>query len=201
MSKEDIILKLGVFGESSVGKTCILNRYVLDSFNPEHDITCTCEILEKIVEYGNKTLNLKLWDTAGQERLYTITKQYYQGLQGLLLIYDQTNKESFTKLNNWYTNIDKELNLEKVGVVIVGNKSDLLDKQVDVNEAKLFAEQVKAPFIETSACNNVNIDECFKLLIKEVIKKNQSFATLRRDSKCLSKKHQKKKVSKNCCGK
>ena len=200
MSKEELILKFGVFGESSVGKTCILNRYVLDSFNPEHEISCTCEILEKLVECGNKILHLKLWDTAGQERLYSITKQYYQGLQGLLLIYDQTNRESFAKLNNWYSNIEKELNLDKVGVVIVANKSDLSNKQVDVNEGQSFAAQVQAPFIETSACNNININECFKLLIKEAIKKNKNFESLRKDSVFLNRKHQ-KGASKNCCSK
>ena len=200
MSKEDIILKFGVFGESCVGKTCILNRYVLDTFNPEHEISCTCEILEKVIVNGNKTLYLKLWDTAGQERLYSITKQYYQGLQGLLLIYDQTNRESFTKLSSWYANIEKELNLNKVGVVIVGNKCDLSNKQVEINEGQSFADKVQAPFIETSACNNINIDECFKLLIKEVVRKNNNFEALRKDSVFLNK-NQRKPANTGCCNK
>ena len=76
MSNDEIIIKLGTFGESAVGKSCLLNRYVNDIFNPEHEITPTCEILEKIITIGKRTFCLNIWDTAGQERFHSITKQY-----------------------------------------------------------------------------------------------------------------------------
>ena len=198
MSSEEIIIKLGTFGESTVGKSCLLNRYVNDTFNPEHDITPTCEILEKIITIGKRTFYLKLWDTAGQERLYAITKQYYQGLQGLILVYDQTNKESFAKLSNWHEKISAELNLDKIGIVIVANKSDLENKQVDIEEGKSFADKIGAPFIETSAAKSINVEECFNMLVQEVIKKNPDFGKYKKESLLLGKDKAKSKGG--CCG-
>ena len=197
MSNDEILIKLGTFGESAVGKSCLLNRFVNETFNPEHEITPTCEILEKTITMGKKTFYLKLWDTAGQERLYAITKQYYQGLQGLILVYDQTNRESFTKLSNWHEKINAELNLEKIGIVIVANKSDLENKQVQVEEGKKFAEEVKAPFIETSAAKNINVEKCFDMLVKEVIKKNPEFDKYKKDTVLLGKDKAKSKGG--CC--
>ena len=197
MSNDEIIIKLGTFGESAVGKSCLLNRFVNETFNPEHEITPTCEILEKAITMGKKTFYLKLWDTAGQERLYAITKQYYQGLQGLILVYDQTNRESFTKLSNWHEKINAELNLEKIGIVIVANKSDLENKQVQVEEGKKFAEEVKAPFIETSAAKNINVEKCFNMLVEEVIKKNPEFDKYKKDTVLLGKDKAKSKGG--CC--
>ena len=197
MSNDEIIIKLGTFGESAVGKSCLLNRFVNETFNPEHEITPTCEILEKPITMGKKTFHLKLWDTAGQERLYAITKQYYQGLQGLILVYDQTNRESFTKLSNWHEKINAELNLEKIGIVIVANKSDLENKQVQVEEGKKFAEEVKAPFIETSAAKNINVEKCFNMLVEEVIKKNPEFDKYKKDTVLLGKDKAKSKGG--CC--
>jgi small GTP-binding protein len=197
MSNDEILIKLGTFGESAVGKSCLLNRFVNETFNPEHEITPTCEILEKTITMGKRTFYLKLWDTAGQERLYAITKQYYQGLQGLILVYDQTNRESFTKLSNWHEKINAELNLEKIGIVIVANKSDLENKQVQVEEGKKFAEEVKAPFIETSAAKNINVEKCFDMLVKEVIKKNPEFDKYKKDTVLLGKDKAKSKGG--CC--
>jgi small GTP-binding protein len=197
MSNDEILIKLGTFGESAVGKSCLLNRFVNETFNPEHEITPTCEILEKTITMGKRTFYLKLWDTAGQERLYAITKQYYQGLQGLILVYDQTNRESFTKLSNWHEKINAELNLEKIGIVIVANKSDLENKQVQVEEGKKFAEEVKAPFIETSAAKNINVEKCFDILVKEVIKKNPEFDKYKKDTVLLGKDKAKSKGG--CC--
>jgi small GTP-binding protein len=197
MSNDEILIKLGTFGESAVGKSCLLNRFVNETFNPEHEITPTCEILEKTITMGKRTFYLKLWDTAGQERLYAITKQYYQGLQGLILVYDQTNRESFTKLSNWHEKINAELNLEKIGIVIVANKSDLENKQVQVEEGKKFAEEVKAPFIETSAAKNINVEQCFDMLVKEVIKKNPEFDKYKKDTVLLGKDKAKSKGG--CC--
>ena len=199
MSSDEIIIKLGTFGESAVGKTCLLNRYVNDSFNPDHDSTMTSEILEKRIEIKKQAFNLKLWDTAGQERLYAITRQYYQGLQGLILVYDQTKRESFMKLNNWLEKINAELVLEKIGIVIVGNKSDLDNKEVPVEEGKKFAEKIGAPFIETSAANNINVEECFNTLVQEVINKCPDF---NRDKKgyVSLKQNNNTKSEGGCCG-
>ena len=199
MSSNEIMIKLGTFGESAVGKTCLLNRYVNDSFNPEHDSTMTSEILEKTLEIGKQTFYLKLWDTAGQERLYAITRQYYQGLQGLILVYDQTKRESFMKLNNWLEKINAELVLEKIGIVIVGNKSDLDNKEVPVEEGKKFAEKIGAPFIETSAANNINVEECFNTLVQEVLRKCPEFDRDKKGYVSL-KQNNNAKTEGGCCG-
>ena len=194
MSSDEIIIKLGTFGSSSVGKSHLLNRFVNDYFNQE--ITPECEILEKIITIGKQTFYLKIWDTYGQERLYTITRQYYQGLHGLMFIYDQTDRNSFSLLNKWFEKINSEIALEKTGIIVVANKSDLDNKEVPVEEGKKFAEKIGAPFIETSVVKNINVEECFNTLVQEVIRKCPDF---NRDKKSVVWLRQNKLKSKGGC--
>eukprot|EP01132_Coremiostelium_polycephalum_P005380 gene5380-6713_t len=108
------------------------------------------------------------WDTAGQERFRTITSSYYRGAQGIILVYDCTDQDSFNNVKQWMGEIDRYA-CENVNKLLVGNKTDRTnDKVVDTNQAKTFAESMGIPFIETSAKNATNVEECFVSMARDI---------------------------------
>ena len=115
----------------------------------------------KSIEVDNKIIKLQIWDTAGQERFRTITTSYYKGAQGIVIVYDISDLNSFEHVKSWMNDIDK---FAKEGVfkILVGNKSDLVDKrQVSKEKGKQLADSYGIPFLETSAKNNENIEKLF----------------------------------------
>ena len=121
------------------------------------------------MEIKGKKVKLQIWDTAGQERFKNITAGYYRGGNGVLLIYDITDRESFESLNFWLIEIEKNAN-KNVKILLMGNNCDLEDKRkVSYQEGKDFAMKNNMLFLEASAKNNINIKEAFELLIEEII--------------------------------
>merc|ERR1712000_617718 len=122
----------------------------------------------KTLKIGDKTIKLQIWDTAGQERFRTITSSYYRGAQGIILVYDCTDPESFQNVKQWMGEIDRYA-CENVNKLLVGNKCDLRDeKRVDSRVAQEFADQVEVPFIETSAKTAQNVEETFVLMARAI---------------------------------
>ena len=118
---------------------------------------------------------MQIWDTAGQERFKNIISSYYRGANGILLIYDITDKESFKSLSNWLIEIEKNGN-KNVLKVLIGNKSDLEDKRViSFNQGKEFADMYGLKFIETSAKKNLNVNEAFESLGREIMESNVDY--------------------------
>lgn len=112
--------------------------------------------------------NFTQWDTAGQERFRTITSSYYRGAQGIILVYDCTDPESFHNVKQWMGEIDRYA-CENVNKLLVGNKCDLRDeKRVDVATAKEFAADMEVPFIETSAKTSTNVEETFAMMARAI---------------------------------
>ena len=121
------------------------------------------------MEIKGKKVKLQIWDTAGQERFKNITASYYRGGNGVLLIYDITDRESFESLNFWLIEIEKNAN-KNVKILLMGNNCDLEDKRkVSYQEGKDFAMKNNMLFLEASAKDNINIKEAFELLIEEII--------------------------------
>ena len=121
------------------------------------------------MEIKGKKVKLQIWDTAGQERFKNITASYYRGGNGVLLIYDITDRESFESLNFWLIEIEKNAN-KNVKILLMGNNCDLEDKRkVSYQEGKDFAIKYNMLFLEASAKDNINIKEAFELLIEEII--------------------------------
>ena len=121
------------------------------------------------MEIKGKKVKLQIWDTAGQERFKNITASYYRGGNGVLLIYDITDRESFESLNFWLIEIEKNAN-KNVKILLMGNNCDLEDKRkVSYQEGKDFAIKNNMLFLEASAKDNINIKEAFELLIEEII--------------------------------
>ena len=168
----DMIFKIVLIGDTSVGKTNILSKYLSDEFDPESKATVGVEFGTKNFKIENNIVKVQIWDTAGQERYRSITNAYYKGAKGALLVYDITNKKSFDNLDKWISDL-KTNGDEKISIVLLGNKSDLESQRViSTEEGKNKAELFKFAFMETSALNGNNIEKAFDELIKEVYKDN-----------------------------
>jgi small GTP-binding protein len=172
-SECDINLKILLLGDSSVGKTCFLLRYVEDTFTHNHISTIGVDYKIKLVNENNQLIKLQIWDTAGQDRFRCITKNYFRGSDGIMLIYDITNQMSFNNIRNWITQIKDSLG-DEARITLVGNKVDLESNRIVLKEDGMkLATEHGFSFFETSAKEKINIDEAFSNLTREMLKKNR----------------------------
>lgn len=171
-SKEelDYSYKILTLGEQSVGKTSILLRFTDNKFYSNHIYTIGIDYKFKIVNINNKTVKLKIWDTAGQERFRNITQQYYKGTDGVFLVYDITDRNTFEKVRDWMKQIKEHTQTENIGIMLLGNKCDLNDKrEVSFEEGNGLANEYGIMFKETSAYKDINISECFNDLVTNIM--------------------------------
>ena len=166
----DYLFKVLLIGNSSVGKSSLLLRFVDNQWNDLFVPTIGVDFKIRTMEIDNKNVKLQIWDTAGQERFKNITASYYRGAHGIFVVYDISDTESFKNINNWLIEIEKNAN-KNVYKILVGNKCDLEDKRtVSYQQGKELAETYGMQFIETSAKSNTNVEEAFHLLGREVMK-------------------------------
>lgn len=165
------ILFLGGIG---VGKTCIINRYVKNIFINDQTPTIGIDYKSKIVIYNSKKIKLKIFDTSGQERFHTLTKNYYRGADGIIMVFDLKRSETFDELTYWMEEINKNCDKNKIGLILVGNKNDgnLDERKISREQGNKIAELYNFIYIETSAVTNDNIKECFDLMVKTLFEKN-----------------------------
>lgn len=167
-AEHDYFFKILLIGDSGVGKSCLLLRFADDSWTDTHISTIGVDFKIKTLTIDGKTIKLQIWDTAGQERFRTITSSYYRGAQGIILVYDCTDMESFQNVKQWMGEIDRYA-CENVNKLLVGNKTDLVDeKVVETSVAKEFADSMDIPFIETSAKNATNVEQCFQTMASDI---------------------------------
>ena len=183
----DFIFKVLLLGNSDVGKSSILLRYVDSVWNETFVPTIGVDFKVKTVEIGDKKVKMQIWDTAGQERFRNVISTYFRGGNGLLLIYDITNKDSFKNLESWLIEIEKNAS-ENILKILIGNKSDLEeDREISKEEAQAFANRNGMQFMETSAKMNTNVDEAFqalgKLMIEFNLGKNTTMASQNKNDK------------------
>jgi small GTP-binding protein len=163
--KFDFSLKLVVVGDSGVGKTCILLRYVRNVFDPDTQTTLGVEFMTKIVETEQHRIQLQLWDTAGQELFRSVTRGYYRGSAGAFIVFDITNHDTFDHITRWLHDI-REVARSDVVTVLLGNKGDLAERrEVTREEAERLAQANKMKYFETSAKTGQQLKEA----IEEVI--------------------------------
>ena len=166
----DMIFKVVLIGDTSVGKTNILSKYLTNDFDPDSKATVGVEFGTKNFKIEDNIVKVQIWDTAGQERYRSITNAYYKGAKGSLLVYDITNPKTFENIDRWLSDL-KVNGDENISVVLLGNKSDLeSDRKVSTQQGKEKAEFYKLAFLETSALNGNNIDKAFSELITDVYK-------------------------------
>lgn len=161
-------VKLLMIGDSGVGKTCLLLRYANESFTPTFITTIGIDFKIKNVDVDGKRIKLQIWDTAGQERFRTITTSYFRGAQGIILVYDVTDRRSFESIRNWISQIQQHADVH-VNKMLVGNKCDMLDeKVVSTEEGQKLAKEFGIGFWECSAKNNINVEQCFVSVARDV---------------------------------
>ena len=166
-----MIFKMILIGDSGVGKTNILSRYLNNTFSETSKSTVGVELGTKVEQINDTKIKVQIWDTAGQERYKSITKTYYKGAKGALIVYDISKKDSFKNVDKWIQDL-KEFGDEDAAILIVGNKSDLEEKrEVTTEEVKKKAEVYKMAYCETSALKAQNIEHAFQTLIKLVAEK------------------------------
>ena len=190
----DIKLKIMVLGESMVGKTSLITRYTNDKFGGRYLCTVGIDFQKKKIEKNGKRVLLQIWDTAGQERFRNVTKNYFQASQGFVLAYDINNKESFEKVQYWVEEIKSNAE-EKIKCILIGTKCDLDKREVSEEEGQNLGQKYGYKFLETSAKENININETFETLVSEIM---DNFKENGRQSLTLSTNKLGKK-KKKCC--
>jgi Ras-related protein Rab-1A len=164
----DFLFKLLLIGDSGVGKSCLLLRFADHTYTESYISTIGVDFKIRTIDLGGKSIKLQIWDTAGQERFRTITSSYYRGANGIIVVYDVTDMESFNNVRQWLNEIDK-FACEGVSKLLVGNKCDMTNKKVvEFEMAKDFSDKLDIPFLETSAKNATNVEKAFLTMAGEI---------------------------------
>ena len=203
----DMIFKIVLIGDTSVGKTNMLSRYISNEYNPNSQSTIGVELSTKNYIFDNNEVKVQIWDTAGQEKYRSITSSYYKGAQGCLLVYDITRKETFDNIDKWFSELKNSSNSD-ITAILIGNKCDLSnERKVTTEEAQKKAKLLNMAFMETSALDGSNIDKAFSELVSNVYQKNkQNFnneikVILEDKGEEINQQDiEEKKKNSNCCG-
>lgn len=167
------LFKYIIIGDTGVGKSCLLLQFTDKRFQPVHDLTIGVEFGARMININSKQIKLQIWDTAGQEAFRSITRSYYRGAAGALLVYDVTRRETFNHLTNWLEDARQHSNSNMV-IMLIGNKSDLDSKrEVRKEEGEGFAREHGLVFMETSAKTAANVEEAFINTAEEIYDKIQ----------------------------
>ncbi|KAJ3451837.1 ras-related protein rabd2a-like [Anaeramoeba flamelloides] len=171
MNDYDYLFKILLIGDSGVGKSCVLLRFTDNEFRTTFLSTIGVDFKIRTINLNGKQTKLQIWDTAGQERFQTITRNYYKGAQGIFLVYDVTEKKSFDNIGKWVDEV-KNHGEKNVTMFLIGNKCDLVNERVvSTEEGEMRAQELKMSFLETSAKDNTNIAECFRVMAEEIEQK------------------------------
>jgi Ras-related protein Rab-14 len=171
----DYIFKYIIVGDMGVGKSCLLHQFTENKFLPDSSHTIGVEFGMRMIETMGKTVKLQIWDTAGQERFRAVTRNYYRGAAGALLVYDVTRRSTYQNLSTWLSDARRHLTNPNTVIMLVGNKTDLgPQRQVTFEEASKFAEENGLIFIETSAKTGENVEETFLRTARKIYENIQA---------------------------
>jgi len=167
------LFKYIIIGDTGAGKSCLLLQFTDKRFQPVHDLTIGVEFGARMVTIDNRQIKLQIWDTAGQESFRSITRSYYRGAAGALLVYDISRRDTFAHLSRWLQEARQNGN-ENMTIMLIGNKCDLEHRrQVSPEEGKKFADENGLMFLETSAKTAHNVEEAFLKPAQEIYLKIQ----------------------------
>ena len=215
MEEVDYILKVVAIGESDVGKTSLMMRYTANKFTENTSNTIGVDHFTMIKYIDTAKVKISFWDTAGQERFRTMANAYYRNSHGIIVVYDVTDRESFTNLSYWLREAKKNSD-PNVVIAIIANKSDI-DKeewQVSLEEGKAMADKDGYIFGQVSAKEDEGnkVDNLFAEIIRKILNLNQNNPefertqkeTIRFQKECIEHSKQSKEGYKNsgkgCCG-
>ena len=209
MKKNDILLTILLLGDSSVGKTCLINRFANEKFEENFISTIGAELWEKSIKVNEKNVLLRIMDTCGQEKFKAITSCYYRNTDGIIFVYDVTNKNSFRNINKWLKDVN-DFNNNFKGA-LAGNKIDLKDiRVINKEDMEKYADEQQIKSFEVSAKEGTNVEELFKYLAELIISnmteeeiKKGAPIRIRGQSVKLKKEDLKQsgKKNNNCCSK
>ena len=167
--KGDVTLKILVLGDTCVGKTSLLLQYVEGFFPEVYMSTIGVEYKDKLIKVNETNINLQIWDTCGQERYKSLTKSFMKGADGILFVYDISNKTSFEHIKDWMMESENSNNNFKK--IIVGNKIDLPEDKRKVAKEALNKYNIdkKIEGIEVSAKSGENVEKAFLMLTKLIV--------------------------------
>ena len=199
MRNFDFSVKTIVVGDSGVGKTCLLLRFIRDAFDESSQPTLGVEFMTKIVQTERHRIELQLWDTAGQELFRSVTRGYYRGSAGAFLVFDLTQRSSFENIARWLHDIT-EVARKDVVKILIGNKSDLEEiREITKEEAEEFARANDMTYFETSAKTGENvanaINKCLEII--DTAPENQIMENIQPSDSIFFDQEEKKE--KGCC--
>jgi Ras-related protein Rab-1A len=195
--------QLLIIGDSTVGKTSILNKFANGTFNENYLATVGLDNITKDETIDGKNIRIKIWDTAGQERYKALTKGFFNNAEGIMIVFDVTNTETYENLKNWIQSIQTFMGnkMEEIPIIIIGNKIDCEEREVKTEDAESYCKGQNYPYFETSAKTGENIDKTIRFLVKKVIEgnidNNQNEGTGNNNLR-LSKEELKKKEGGGC---
>ena len=195
MSKKEFLYKILLLGDTQVGKSSFLMRYIDNTFQESYLSTVGLDFKVKNVQLDDgNTYRVQIWDTAGQDRFHAITRNYFKNAHGIILIYDVTLIESFHNVKNWIKQIKEEVT-DKVSIILAGNKIDMEEKRkVSKEEGEKMAADYGLKFYECSAKTGENVEEAFKDIVTKTV---ENFSKI--DEKEATKLKNKKGQKKGCC--
>lgn len=173
MSNEskELNIKLIVLGDSNVGKTSLIHSYIYNTCLEDATPTVGLENKVKTIDLRGFKTKVQIWDTAGQEKFNSLTQQFFRNTDGIILVFDLTNKNSFNHIKDWIDKV-KDKSDKRIKKIIVGNKSDIKDQiKVTQNDIDGLIKPKNMRYVETSAHNNENVEEVFDKLINSIVGK------------------------------
>ena len=167
----EMMFKVVLVGDSFVGKTNIMSKYIKNEFHEDSKATVGVEFGSKQFTVEGHSIKAQIWDTAGQERYKAITSAYYKGAKGAFIVYDITRKQSFDSVEKWVNDVTAVAD-KKITIILIGNKCDLEDqRQITKEQGEEKANKLEIAFLETSALSGENLDKAFDKMMNEVYKK------------------------------
>lgn len=167
----DYGFKMIIVGDASAGKSSFMHQFLEGKFRKQTTHTIGVEFGTKVISLGQRQIKLQIWDTAGQERYRAVTRSYYRGAVGALILYDVTSRDSYNNLPTWLQDA-REQAWKEISIIAVGNKRDRKDeRQVSFLEASRFAQEHDVLFLETSALTGESVQEVFHTLAQRILNK------------------------------
>ena len=195
--KRPLEVKIITLGDSHVGKSSLIFKFIEDTFSSSYMSTVGFDLKFKTIKINNEEIKVMIFDTAGQERFRSLASNYIRKANGILLVYDISDKNTFLNIENWMTNI-KEESSDTIPIILIGNKCDLDEqRKIQKEEGEQFANNNNLKFFETSCKDGDNVENCFIELTKQIIERKKEKQFNPNTQKLVNIKDKKKE--KDCC--